>query len=96
MLESQQQSLNHVSPEFIPRNMQLVSDEAPNGWAEPPTAAAAAAAAVAPSNEWTETPSADNEWQAGNLFFLFIYCTCICLRNLRMYNTHLLSIHLVI
>jgi len=64
MLESQQQSLNPVSPEFIPRNMQLVSDEAPNGWAEPPTAAAAAAAAVAPSNEWTETPSADNEWQA--------------------------------
>merc|ERR1740124_2077794 len=43
--------------------MQLVSDEAPNGWAEPPTATAAAAA-VAPSNEWTETPSADNEWQA--------------------------------
>ena len=63
MLESQQQSLNPVSPEFIPRNMQPHTDDGGNGWGEmtpsvPPSAV-----------EWNETPaSTDSDWQAGNFY----------------------------
>lgn len=58
MLESQQQSLNPVSPEFIPRNMQPLMDEG-NGWCEPPSAPQAA------SSEWNESPATtDSDWQA--------------------------------
>lgn len=61
LLEAQQQSLNPVSPEFIPRNLQPVEE---NGWVEPASAPTASTDAG-----WTESPSGDNsEWQANSDF----------------------------
>lgn len=62
MLESQQLSLNPVSPEFIPRNMQPMMDEG-NGWGE-------AGSVSQQSSEWTESPT-ESDWQAGNHFKFF-------------------------
>lgn len=55
MLESQQLSLNPVSPEFIPRNMQPLIDEG-NGWEEQ-------GCVSNQSSEWTESQT-EGDWQA--------------------------------
>jgi len=62
----QQQSLNPVSPEFVPRNLQVPEDA--NGWTESapstPTTPAATTNNTTESPGWTETPSTtDNDWQ---------------------------------
>ena len=80
MVEAHIQSLNPVSPEFVPRSLPPAEVEQTNGWSEPPTQPPPVSAPPqrAPLNNhtngnssepsgWNESPSGDTEWQAGML-----------------------------
>ena len=68
MVEAHIQSLNPVSPEFVPRALPA---EETNGWSEPPTATPAAVPApaptpaVAPSNHVNNTSNGNGEQPSG-------------------------------